>query len=104
MIRVTEKDIAQKTKAKTIVLFRADWCPYCRRFKPIFDSYEGKTGAALAEAVVNEDEDPLWDRYNITVVPTIVAFQNGKEVARKSGKPAMGLSKDDMEALLKQFA
>jgi thioredoxin 1 len=104
MLTVTDKDIVRMTEDKTMVLFRADWCPFCRRFKPIFDSYERKTTIKLAEAVINEDEDPLWDRYNIKVVPTLVAFRNGKPVARRDGKAGIGLEREDMDSLLKEIS
>ncbi len=104
MLTLTDKDIVQKTGDKTLVLFRADWCPFCRRFKPVFDSYERKTTIQLAEAVINEDEDPLWDKYSIKVVPTLIAFRNGKPIARKDGKAGIGLSREDVDSLLREIS
>lgn len=92
-----------KEKSGAIVLFYASWCPYCKRFKPEFEEYESRTKIALAEALIDEDENPLWDKYNIMVVPTMVAFKNGKAVSRRDGKPAKGLSKADMDSLLKEI-
>ncbi len=88
------------SKEPSMVMFRADWCPFCRKFKPLFESYAGKTKARMAEAVVNDDDNPLWDRFNVQVVPTLVAFKNGKEVARKDGVAGVGLSEDDLKAML----
>ena len=104
MLTLTDKNMAQMTENKTLVLFRADWCPFCRRFKPVFDSYERKTTVQLAEAVINEDEDPLWDKYSIKVVPTLVAFRNGKPIARRDGKAGIGLGRDDIDSLLKEIS
>jgi thioredoxin 1 len=104
MISVDAKNIEKETKDKTIVMLRADWCPFCRKFKPDFESYEGKVEVKLAEAVVNEDDDPLWDKYDVKVVPTLIAFKGGKEIARRNGKAMIGLSKNDMDSLLKEVA
>ena len=50
-------------KEKTLVLFYADWCPYCANFKPTFEEISSKIQKKAA--LVNEDENPLWDRFNI---------------------------------------
>lgn len=107
MLEVTKDNIDKAladSKDRTVVLFYADWCPFCRKFKPQFEAYEGKAGVALAEAKINEEENPLWDRYKIDVIPTIVAFRYGKEIARRNGKAGIGLFDDDVKALIKQVS
>ena len=42
---------------KTLVLFYADWCLYCQKFKPFFESLQGNF--SIIGAKVNEDENPL---------------------------------------------
>jgi thioredoxin 1 len=91
-------------KDKTVVLFYADWCPFCRKFKPVFESYDDKADARLAEAKINDEDNPLWDKYKIEVVPTIVAFKGGRVVARRDGKAGMGLFDEDLKALLKEIS
>ena len=54
----------------------------------------------LAEAQIDEEDNPLWDRLKVEVVPTMIAFKDGKQVARKDGKPGVGLSDKDIESLL----
>ena len=102
MEALTPQDIDRFTSKDTesIVLFYADWCPFCRKFKPVFESYEKKAKASLAEAKVNEDENPLWDRFGIEVIPTIVAFRSGKVIARADGKAGIGLSEKDLKELI----
>lgn len=104
MLSLNEGDINISKFDKLIVMFRADWCPFCRRFQPIFDSYDQKAGIKLAEAVINEDENPLWDKFKIKIVPTIIAFYHSKEIGRRDGKLGIGLSKDDVESLMKEIA
>ena len=86
------------------VLFYADWCPFCRAFKPVFESFEGKSKVSFGEAKLNEDENPMWDRFGIKVVPSMVAFRGGRVVARMDGKAGEGLNKKDLEAFLKKIS
>ncbi len=91
-------------KGNYIILFMADWCPYCARFKPIFELYEKRIdGYKFAIAKVNEDDNSLWDIFNIQAVPTIIAFKNGSIVARKDAQLGIGLSDDDMGSLLNEL-
>ncbi len=88
---------------KTLVLFYASWCPYCANFKPTFES--SKTDAInKMGALVDEDENPLWDRFNIQAVPTMIAFENGKIIARRDAKKHVGLTKSDMDSLVKELS
>ncbi len=93
-------DKAISSKNKTVILFWADWCPYCRKFKPIFDSYNAPEGVSFAESKINEDENPLWDRFAIEAVPTIIAFQNGKQLAKKTAQLYIGLTEADLKEFL----
>jgi hypothetical protein len=60
----------------------ADWCPFCQRFRSIFESANGAQPAinryTFYESRINDDENPLWDRFAISAVPTLVAFDKGK--------------------------
>ena len=91
----------EEVKGKAIVLFYADWCPFCSAFKPIFDSYK-VDGYKMIKAKVNEDDNPLWDRYDIMAIPTVIAFNNGRIIARRDARSGIGLSKDDMESLIEE--
>jgi thioredoxin 1 len=105
MESATDKNINQKISnpGKIVVMFYADWCPFCRRFKPNFESYDGKVKARLIEAKVDDDDNPMWDLFNIKIIPTVVAFKDGKQTARKDGKAGIGLSEPDLKALLKEI-
>ncbi len=87
---------------KTLVLFYADWCPYCTNFKPTFEEMNSDKVQKKA-ALVNEDENPLWDRFNIQAVPTMIAFQDGKIIARRDAKKHIGLTRSDMESIIKEL-
>jgi len=87
---------------KTLVLFYADWCPYCANFKPTFEEINSEKIQKKA-ALVNEDENPLWDRFNIQAIPTMIAFQNGTILARRDAKKGIGLTRNDMESIVKEL-
>lgn len=87
---------------KTLVLFYADWCPYCANFKPTFEEINTEKIQKKA-ALVNEDENPLWDRFNIQAIPTMIAFQNGIILARRDAKKGIGLTRNDMESIVKEL-
>lgn len=88
---------------KYLVLFYADWCPFCAKFKPVFESYDGKLSYKIAGAKVNEDENPLWDMFKIESIPTMIAFNNGEIVTRRNAKRGVGLLKEDMESIVKEL-
>ena len=87
---------------KTLVLFYSDWCPYCTNFKPTFEEINSNIVEKKA-ALVNEDENPLWDRFDIQSIPTMIAFQNGNILARRDAKKGVGLTRKDMESIVKEL-
>lgn len=86
---------------KTLAMFYADWCPFCRRFKPVFESAKSKY--KKIEIKLNEDENPMWDRFAIPAVPTVIAFDGNKIVARKDAKMGVGLDKSDIDSMLNEL-
>jgi thioredoxin 1 len=100
-MEVDEKNINEFIKGEnSIILFYADWCPFCRKFKPIFDTYAAKNQVRMASAKINEEENPLWDRFGIEVIPTIISFNEGKITGRVDGKAGRGLEEDDLKRLI----
>ena len=92
-----------KSDKKMVVLFYATWCPYCSNFKPTFESAKIQTSNKLG-SIIDEDENPLWDKFNIQSVPTMIIFQDGKIIARKDAKKHLGLTKADMDSLVTELA
>jgi thioredoxin 1 len=87
---------------KTVVLFYATWCPYCANFKPTFESAKIETANKIG-SIIDEDENPLWDRFSIQAVPTIIVFQNGKIISRRDAKKHIGLTKSDMDSIVTEL-
>jgi len=93
------------SKEKTLVMFYADWCPYCRKFKPIFEASANSytdDRPKFYQSNIDSDENPLWEKFSIIAVPTIIAFENGNIISRRDGKMGIGLGKFDLESILKE--
>ena len=87
---------------KTLVLIYASWCPYCVSFKLTFEEINSD-GIQKKAVLVDEDENPLWDRFDIQAVPTMIAFQNGNILARRDTKKGIGLTGKNMESMFKEL-
>jgi thioredoxin 1 len=106
MEHVTPEEFDSKisnSDKKTVVLFYATWCPYCSNFKPTFESAKIQNANKMG-SIIDEDENPFWDRFNIQAVPTMITFQNGKIISRKDAKKHVGLTKSDMDAVVKELS
>ena len=97
------------SKEKSLVMFYADWCPFCQRFKPFFEQQylemNQKSSLKLYACKLNEDENPLWDKFSVRAVPTLIAFYNDQEngnqiIARRDAKMGIGLTKNDLESII----
>jgi thioredoxin 1 len=86
---------------KIAVIFIMSTCPFCRRFRLIFEQFS-KTRAKdfdFLTVILDDQNNPLWEEYGIEVVPTIVVFQGGRVISRLDGKPGEGLNSKDLESL-----
>lgn len=86
---------------RTAAIFVMSTCPFCRRFRPIFEAFE-KTcpkDLDLLTVILDDEDSPLWDEYGISVVPTVIIFQGGSIISRRDGRPGQGLGAVDLESL-----
>ncbi|MCI4319663.1 MAG: thioredoxin family protein [Thermoplasmata archaeon] len=85
------------------VCFLATWCPFCRDFLPTFAAAEPGGRFRLAVADISEESNSLWETFGIEIVPTIVAFEDGRPFWRKDGIGGYGLDERDLAALRSAF-
>lgn len=64
---------------KDIILFKAEWCPHCKHFKPIWkkleNEFKGKYNFITYDSDSNKDE---MKKYNITGYPTLMSEYGGE--------------------------
>jgi thioredoxin 1 len=96
MIEVDSKqglDAELGKNRKLLVLFEASWCPFCRRFTPIFKTATADFKlSSIIHARIDDYGNPLWDDYVINAVPTVIYFVDGKVCSRLDGRLGLGLS------------
>ena len=84
-----------RSKGSAFVLFYASWCPFSRRFLPIFERFaEDKQHSCLRIKI--DDEESLMEEYSVDVVPTILFFENGEVKRRLDGALGAGLSEKQL--------
>jgi len=80
------------TQAQTPVLvdFYASWCGPCKLMAPILDDLADQLSGQVKFVKVNVDEaTALARRYEISAVPTLLFFKNGKVLDTVSGLTSM---------------
>jgi thioredoxin len=74
-----------KSPQLLIIDFYAEWCGPCKNLKPIFEEVAGEFKDYLfAEINIDKCQD-IAKEYQITSIPTILIFSNGKPIDRITG-------------------
>lgn len=70
----------------TLVDFHANWCGPCRMLAPVLEEVakEVKGKAAIGKVDIDSEQKTATN-FQITSVPTMILFKNGKEVNRLIG-------------------
>ena len=75
------------------------------RFVPFFDTKSGSVRSLkLYSCAIDDYDNPLWDEYGISAVPTIILFEEGTDLrSRLDGRLGRGLSEDRFSVWLKEL-
>ncbi|MBI5371850.1 MAG: thioredoxin [Sphingobacteriales bacterium] len=69
-----------------LVDFTAQWCGPCRMMKPILEQLHQRMGEKLRIIKIDIDQSPAAAQaFNVQSVPTLLLFQEGKQLWRQSG-------------------
>ena len=97
--KITEEDflnlkIKEHTN-KSLIVFSADWCPYCISFFNNLKEYAKIDSILVAD--ITDVESKLWDDFDLNVVPTMAIFDKGSLVKRWDGIIGQGLTINHIE-------
>ncbi|MFZ2199431.1 MAG: thioredoxin [Microgenomates group bacterium] len=79
-------DEVLSAKGKVMVDFWATWCGPCVMAGPVVDAmaddYKGKVKVGKLDVDASQETAA---KYNVMSIPTVILFNDGKEIARKVG-------------------
>lgn len=88
-IRVSDEDLERvvaSSEVPVLVDFYADWCGPCKLMAPLLDELARERAGEVLVAKLDTDRNPtMATRFGIRGIPTLIAFQGGREVAREVG-------------------
>jgi len=107
--KVTEVDYFNWQKevimSKHVVLvdFYADWCRPCRMLAPILDILAEEYCGNLSICKVNIDDcQKIASDWNVMSIPTLLVFQDGKQIDKIIGVGSKEQLKKRIDPLIKQ--
>lgn len=89
-------------EGKTVLVdFGADWCGPCKAIEPVIkelvDEYKGK--ATIIEIDIDSQRELATDLM-IQSIPTLILFQDGKEIKRFVGLQSKGTLEKSLNSVL----
>ena len=84
MIHLENENFNELIKEKVVVDFYATWCGPCKMLGPIFESVANESDIKFIKVDIDNHED-LCREYKVMSVPTLILFENGKEIKRNIG-------------------
>ena len=82
-----------KSEKPVLIDFFATWCGPCKMLAPVLKDVKDSLGERITILKIDVDKNQeLSSKYQVRGVPTIILFQNGKQLWRQSGV----LTKDEI--------
>ena len=82
---VNEKDFEKEVNGKKVLVdFFATWCGPCKMLGLVMEKFDKKDIISIIKVDVDEAQE-LSSKYKIFSVPTLIIFEDGKELKRISG-------------------
>ena len=86
MIKYLEKENFDDeiAKGRILVDFYATWCGPCKMLSGVLENVEDSIGMPILKIDVDKHEE-LARRFRVMSIPTVILFEDGKEVKKKIG-------------------
>lgn len=79
-----EKEVLKSDKP-VLVDFFADWCGPCQMMSPVIEELAEESDAYKVAEVNIDEEDVLAAKNEVSSIPCLIIFKDGKEVSRNVG-------------------
>lgn len=85
MIRYLDKEnFDELTKKKVLVDFYADWCGPCKMLGSVLEDVQEELDIDIIKVNV-DTHDELARKYGVMSIPTLILFENNKEIKKHTG-------------------
>jgi len=75
-----------KSEKPVLIDFFATWCGPCKTLAPILKQVKDSLGERITILKIDVDKNQqLASKYQVRGVPTLILYQNGKQLWRQSG-------------------
>jgi len=95
---LTDQNFTQSIQNKTVLVdFWAEWCMPCKVMAPILNDLSAELPEGKFIGKIDIEKYPkMSQKYGIRGIPTLVLFQNGKEIDRFVGVKQKAFLKSKM--------
>ena len=73
------------SKKPVLVDFNAEWCPPCQALHPILEELADERDDFQIVTVDIDNYGDLADEYQVSSIPCLIVFKDGKETERRVG-------------------